>query len=345
MNKIDILYQSSSAYAIPAAVSICSLLDNNKDIERIILWYIDDGLSEKDRLGIQRLIARYGRELHFLSGIETDKYLESSGVRKWSGSYATFYKLFLCQEVKDADRVLYIDADTLVKGSIKELCEIPLEGWGCAMVCSAMCSEVRAFLNLKEYYNAGMELFNLVYWKQHHIRESIIKTINSTEFKKATVVADESLINVVLKGHIKKMPLKFDCEATWWLWGQDTRFYERLGWKTREDAFYSVEEVRRAYNNPTIIHFMDLTTGRPWDRYNDHPFRKDFEYYLSVLSPWKAIDLKNKGLGGDSSFLLWLKYIIKRIMPFNMRRELGFRQHVNGWQKIISELERETNDR
>lgn len=49
MKTLDILYQSSSAYTPISAVSILSLLENNRDIDVLKLWFIDDNLNDSDK--------------------------------------------------------------------------------------------------------------------------------------------------------------------------------------------------------------------------------------------------------------------------------------------------------
>ena len=339
MDKLNVLYQSSSAYAIPAAVSICSLFENNKDIESIKIWYIDDGLSDIDKEKISELANRYKRELEFLSPKAIEKFLSDSGVEKWKGSYATFYKLFICNEINGIDRLLYIDSDTVVSGSLKELINYDLDGYACGMVASAMSKEYRDYMGVDPYFNGGFELYNLDYWKKNNISDKLVDNIKDEKKRaKYTIIADESLINVSLPGEIKKLPLKYDCEATWWLWGRDRGIRKKMGWSDN-DGYYTIEEVEKAYKAPVIKHYMDLTTGRPWDYLNDHPFKDDYYRYLEILKPWKELELQNRGLGGNSKFLLRCKWIIKKIMPWQIRRRLGYKQHCNACIAMIKKVQ------
>lgn len=338
MSTLNILYQSSSAYAIPAAVSICSLYENNKDIEDLRVFYIDDGLTEEDRKQLDLLAERYGRKITFINPEKTKQFLAEKNIEMWSGSYATYYKLFICNELMDIDRIAYIDSDTVVAGSLKGLISLDLEGYACGMVASAMCPEIKRFLHVKNYYNAGFELYNLDYWRKNNVGDHIIDCVlNEKTRYKYTIVADESLINASINKKIKKVPLKYDCEATWWLWGSNKSVRKKLGWGDN-DGDYSLAEIKKTYKHPTIIHFMDLTTGRPWDYLNDHPFRSEYYKYLEILKPWKEVSFNNRGLGGKSKFLLRMKWLVKKIMPFKLRGILGYNQHRNAWIRSIEKV-------
>lgn len=339
MKKINILYQSSAAYAIPAAVSMCSLFHNNQEIEDIKIWFIDVGMTKEDREGLLNLAKRYNREIIFLSGSETDRMLSDAGVKLWSGSYATFYKIFTCCQLEDIDRILYIDADTLILDSIAQLCEYDMEGYACAMAGSGMTGTIKDYMGLKDYYNAGIIYFNLKYWREHNMEKEFIDVIKGDDCFKYTVVGDETLNNYVMRGKIKKLPLRYNFESSWWLWGWNQRLYSKLGWEHAEDCYYSQEEIKHARKNPCVAHYVDLTTGRPWDYLNDNPFRKEFEEYSELLKPWKNIDFAMRGIGGNNKLIAWLKWLIKKLLPFSLRSRMGFHQHDSYWRKKVRELQ------
>ncbi len=338
MNRLDILYQSSSAYAVPAAVSICSLFENNKNIDTIKIWFIDGGLTEEDKINLDKLAQRYSREIEYLSGENAEKILSEAGVKLWSGSYATFYKIFICQELEDIDKILYIDADTVILGSLDEMCDYNMDGYACAMAASGITKTVKEYIGVSDYYNAGVIYFNLKYWREHNVKDDFLKVIKGKECYKYTVVGDETLNNYVMRGKIKKLPLKYNLESSWGLWGWNYKLYDKLGWNNPDKCPYSIDEIKESKKNPIIGHYVDLTTGRPWDYINDNPFRSEFEYYSEILKPWKTIDFAMRGIGGNNKLIAWLKYIVKKLMPLSLRSRIGFYQHDKAWKKKINEL-------
>ena len=338
MGRLDVLYQSSSAYAIPAAVSICSLLENNRNIGELNIWFIDGGLTEEDREHLHELVDRYGRSLRFISGSETDRLLKEAGIELWSGSYATFYKIFICSQIPDIDALLYIDADTLVLDSLEELCGFEFGGHACAMVGSGMTATVKDYLDLPDYFNAGVIYYNLLYWREHRVFDMFMSVIHGPDREKYTLIGDETLTNYVLKGKIKKLPLKYNFELSWWLWGWNKRIYPKLGWKNEADAYYRPDEIKAAGNRPCIAHYVDLTTGRPWDYLNDSPFRVQYEHYRAILHPWKEMTFAMRGIGGNNKFVVRAKALVKKMLPFPVRSRLGFYQHDSAWKQKIDQL-------
>lgn len=338
MSKINVLYQSSSAYVIPAAVSMCSLFENNQNIDEINIWFIDVGLTVEDKNGLCELVNRYSRKIVFISSKETDQTLSEAGVNLWSGSYATFYKIFTCSQLTEIDSLLYIDADTLILDSIQVLCDIKLDGYACAMVGSGMTNTIKEFMGVKDYHNAGIIYFNLKYWRENNVEEDFLSIINGNKCSKYTIVGDETLINYVLKDRIKMLPLKYNFESSWWLWGWNCKLYKKLGWECLEESYYSPAEIYEAKEKPVIAHYVDLTTGRPWDYLNDNLFRSEFEEYSAILKPWKEIDFAMRGIGGNNKLIAKLKYLIKKLLPFSLRSRLGFYQHDNYWKGKVNEI-------
>ena len=336
MKILNVLYQSSSAYAIPAAVSICSLCENNVNLDEIHIWMIDGGLTKQDREHLRKLASRYKRSITFLSGKATDDMLKQAGVKLWNESYSTFYKIFSFREMTQIDKILYIDADTLILGSLEKLCDFSMNDYACAMVLSAMTKEVKNFIGVEYYYNAGIVYFNLDYWRKHHLESKFLDVIHSEQCSKYTFIGDETLINYVLKGKIKKMPLQYNLESSWGLWGWNHSLYDKLGWESK--VYYSDKEIAYARRKPVIAHYVDLTTGRPWDYLNDNPFREEFAQYLKLTKPWKKIDFAMRGIGGNNKAIARLKWAVKKVMPTSVRSKIGFFQHQQYWVKRIESL-------
>ena len=338
MSKLNVLYQSNEAFVIPLSVSLLSLYENNKDIDELNVYIIDDNIEDVSKKKIEEISEKFKRNVIFLNVGDIERFLTDNGVgMQQTNSYTTFFKIFSTHLLSDLDKILYIDADTVVLGSLKDLCDEDLEGYGCGMVNTAICGVVKKYLRTKNHFNGGVIYLNLNYWRENDIYNRFRRAITCERSKYYNLIGDESLFNMVLKGHIKKLPLKYNFESSWWLWGWNTSLYGRLGWNDRKNAYYSLDEIKKARNNPTIAHYINLTTGRPWEDYNDNPFKKEFEYYLKKLNPWKGIELNNTGIGAESKMLLRIKYLIRKVMPFKLRSYIGFVQHEKAWKNKIVE--------
>ena len=116
--KVNVAYACNDAYIMHTGISIISLLENNKDIEEICIYFIDMGISEKSKIDLEEIADKYSRQLIIIpfSDWEGDLPVDSTG-RHIKSVYA---KIFFGR-IPDIDRILYIDSDTIVADSIRKL--------------------------------------------------------------------------------------------------------------------------------------------------------------------------------------------------------------------------------
>ena len=79
-------------------------------------------------------------------------------------------------ELLPCDKVLHMDADTIVNGSLNALDEIDMEGKWYAM-CEEKYGHYRPFG--EKYYNAGVFLLNLKQMREDHISERMVEYLNT----------------------------------------------------------------------------------------------------------------------------------------------------------------------
>ncbi|MBQ7832742.1 MAG: hypothetical protein IJ336_04095, partial [Lachnospiraceae bacterium] len=117
-SHINVLYQCDNNYAPFMGVSLTSLLMNNVELENLHIFLLGKDLSIENMQKIQRTCDEYGRKIIFLDCVGLDERIENYGMNKYRGSYATFYKLFVSELLKDmgitVQRMLYIDSDTVI---------------------------------------------------------------------------------------------------------------------------------------------------------------------------------------------------------------------------------------
>ena len=207
--------------------------------------------------------------------------LGSSNPQPWVTS-ATYYRLYLSEILPDLiEKVIYLDSDILVRHDLEELWNVEISDYSIACVqdCNAYKDEHYERLQYpkeKGYFNAGMLLVNLKYWREHEMIDKFVHFIqhHSDRIK----LHDQDVLNYVLRDSKKEVNLKWnfqeDCLKTQF---SSSLFCQEKEW----------EEVR---NNPAIIHF----TGplKPWFSDCQHPFKKLYLAYMKQTK-WKSYQLVN----------------------------------------------------
>lgn len=291
---IHIACNIDSHYVRHCAVMLVSLFENNRR-EEFCVHVIARGLSDGNREILTQLAAKYGSRVLFY---EPDlRLLEGFTIRKFSKriSMATYYRCILSALLpREVDRVLYLDCDIVVMGDIRPLWDTPLDGVGVAAVEDMGCREAARYEVLKypmedSYFNAGVLLVNLDWWREHDVPRACADYYH--RYPERILFNDQDLLNSVLRGHKRLADLK---------WNVQDAFYrlslqQDEAWRGRLDG---------VLQNPVILHF---TNRKPWEYDSQHPLREVYFRYQD-LTPWRGQRVLNNPLMRVRRFF--------RLLPF-----------------------------
>lgn len=261
-------------YVQHCAVTLVSLFDNNRN-EKFSVHILAQDLSEEDKNILQQLAGRYQSSVYFYS--PSPKLLEGFSIRKFSKriSMATYFRCLLSDILpQEIDRVLYLDCDIVVLGDIRPFWNMPVDQVGVAAVEDMGCHEKERYDILKypmsdSYFNAGVLLINLAYWREHHIAQACIDYFH--KYPERILFNDQDLLNSVL--HQNKILIDL-------CWNVQDAFYRNP--KIRNDAWE--KKFVNVLKHPIILHY---TNRKPWSYDSQHPLRQAYFTYLD-LTPWKG---------------------------------------------------------
>ena len=271
---IHIACNIDSHYVRHCAVTLVSLFENNRR-EEFSVHVIARGLSGGEKDILTQLAAKYGSRVLFY---EPDlRLLEGFTIRKFSKriSMATYYRCILSALLpREVDKVLYLDCDIVVTGDVRPLWDTPLDGVGVAAVEDMGCREAARYEVLKypmedSYFNAGVLLVNLDWWREHDVPRACADYYH--RYPERILFNDQDLLNSVLHGHKRLVDLK---------WNVQDAFY-RLSLQQDEAWRGRLTEV---LSHPVILHF---TNRKPWEYDSQHPLRGVYFKYQD-LTPWRG---------------------------------------------------------
>lgn len=195
---------------------------------------------------------------------------------------ATYYRLFLQKFLdEDIDRLLYLDGDIVVTGSLRPLWETKLNGYAIGAV-TDMSESLQEYTRLgypreKGYFNAGVLLINLVYWRDHDVQNSFLDLIlNHPDQIK---LHDQDVLNICFCDSKLRLPLKYNVQNGFFF----KREYLEL------DAEKYKEQINEAVSDSVIIHYTCQI--KPWYKESKHPLAKEFWKYLN-MTEWKGYKAK-----------------------------------------------------
>ena len=268
---MNIAYACDNNFVDVMCVSIMSFNDHNCDAN---IYILDCGIEDANKQKIMKLCS--GKNAVFfidakktLDGLDYDLNLDR-------GSIASYARLFLGSMLpNDVDKVLYLDSDTMIRGTLIDLYNIELESYtigGIRDSFSALNKKVFGIEKNGLFINAGVLLIDLNMWRKKEIEKqiSILLTNQNKIFQ-----GDQGVINTIFHGDVKELPLKYDVMT--YLYDFT---YEEMMMYRKPDDYFSKEEVTVAKQNPIIVHFSSsFRSYRPWEKELPHPFFDEWFYY------------------------------------------------------------------
>jgi lipopolysaccharide biosynthesis glycosyltransferase len=308
---LQVAYASDENYVPVMGVSLMSLLDRNRDLKEIRIYILDDGIRDESRAVLEELAASYGqgREIRFISAVPL---LEAVGDKIKSygcvpNGNTTFARLFLSDLLPDLrGRLLYIDCDTLVGGSLAPLLELDMGGRCIGMVHDCISREYLGVLpvKLEHYHNAGFLLVDLDAWKAKDAESLLLKGLAAGYG--TYPLPDQDMLNMSLRDEIVELDFRYNFQSPFFLFsaGQLAAVY-------RQDYFREhAEEFAKAKRSVTIAHFSGNSFIRPWYANSNHPWKSLYDsYYFS--SPWK--DRAQKRYDWERHY--WLQHFFASRLP------------------------------
>ena len=284
-NVMHIVYAADRSYAPILGVSIVSLFENNSQVQIHIL---DAGISQTDRGRIEDVCESYQMPApNWIPANDISNELKMA-VSADRGSMAQYARIFISRHLDESiDRILYLDCDTIITGSLRELWEMDLKGRTVAVLLDAFSKYYRYNVGLQPgdiMFNSGVILVDMKRWRGQDVERRVLSFIRSRHgfIEKG----DQGALNAVLSHDCICFESKFNAVTIFF----DFSYKEMLRYR-RPPGYYSEEQIRNAVENPVIIHFtVSFLSKRPWMKGCEHPWKAEWLKY-KAMSPWKDTPL------------------------------------------------------
>ena len=267
---------------MPCGVMICSLCENNREEHIRFHVIVDNEVTEANKQLLQTTVDAYGNDIAFydMSGKDRARFTIGGGNLEHSHlTVSTYYRL-LAEDIlpSDVHRVIYLDCDMIVRRSLATLQKMDLEGKAVAAVPDLSEAMPERYSRLgypmeKGYFNAGLLVINLDFWREHHLREVFLDFFKGNHQKCRQ--HDQDVLNVCCQDSKVVLPLKYN--------SQDGFYYRR---KYIDVNRYN-GQWEEALTNPVVLHF---TANKPWEVECDFPYKDEFFKY-QALTVWKGTPL------------------------------------------------------
>ena len=261
-NSLNVFFAVDKNYLIHFTVTLTSLLENNKDLDLTV--FIIHDLDDTNLLNetVSFLHAAYKVNINL---IRVDNSIFDNFQITLYISKATYFRLLFADILPEyIQSGLYLDCDTIVTGSLRELANLDFINEFNENDYSILAvrdkNELIEIKRLKSlgiktemYFNAGVMMINLKQWREQKVSDKLI--LLAQNYKEHLLWWDQDVLNIFFRNKCGKM-----------------------------DNTYNEFPAKLLSMMPVIIHFSG--SSKPWHYFNEHPYKSIYWKYL-LLTPFK----------------------------------------------------------
>jgi len=272
---MEIVACTDTHFIMPTGVMMYSVCVNNADEPITFHIVIDKGVTERQKDDLRKTVQAFPHKsvaFYCVDGANYEKLPKRENYP--SITQATYYRLDLAKILpSDIDKVLYLDGDIICRKSLSALWKTDISQYAVAGVPDVGEADFEKDNHLHlcpwtGYFNAGVLLINLKWWREHSVAEEFNSFIvNHSEWIQ---FQDQDVLNYVFNEHKLLLPITYNLETDFLCQGTDYGIH--------------LKEVMETIKDPTVLHFT--TTQKPWKTSSRHPFRSSFTKYWSQTI-WK----------------------------------------------------------
>ncbi len=293
---MDIVFSADTNYIIPAGVMMTSVSLNNKDTDITFHALIDESVTEIQKQQLEVVVADNSRHhiLYYVMDASQFSSLPKLGEVKLHITQAAYYRLFLTEILPaDLEKVLYLDGDIAVTGSLTELWNTEMGDCAVASV-TDMSEAIQEYSRLGYdsafgYFNSGVLLINLKYWRENKVVDTFQKIMAVTPER--IKFHDQDVLNISFYNCKKQLSLKYNV--------QNGFLYKKEFWEIDSQKYE--QSVTEAIKRPVIIHYSARV--KPWFVDCENPLKDKWIYYYKKTQ--------------------WRRYRLKRKDPLTLRNRIG----------------------
>ncbi len=294
-DRIECAFTTDDNYCQHLGVTLASLLHNNRG-NALLFHIVYNGVTPENLARLRSVIA--GRpDVEALFYELDDAPLRHFPIRIHL-SLASYFRLFLPDVLPETSRrVLYLDADIVVRSDLRALWQTRLDGCliGAARDPFAASNARLSLPPDNPEFNSGVLVVDLAGWRRESLIARFVDYINANEA--ILRYLDQDVLNVVLRGRIKSIDYAWNFQAR-------TRYEDVSDIVPDRRRFEAIREA------PNIVHYTSHL--KPWRYSDDVPFKREYLHYLA-LTPWRG------SAGRDRTPRLIARRILRRWAPAMLR--------------------------
>lgn len=194
---------------------------------------------------------------------------------------ATYYRLLFPMILPAGiSRLIFLDSDMIIAGSLRELWQTSLQGQPVAAVIDRSQAENLERLELEggSYFNGGVLLIDLDAWRAEDVIERGLAYAIANPEK--VIYCDQDVMNSLFHRRCLALPPRWNALPHLWGLTPDPEL---------QGAPLAAAELQ-ARRDPAIVHFAGGGPAKPWNHHCRHPWAARYREILA-RTPWASVPL------------------------------------------------------
>jgi lipopolysaccharide biosynthesis glycosyltransferase len=275
---VTVLHVSCAADAryVPHTAAMLHSVLTEAGFEEIRVHFLrGQGVTAEHARALTEMVSAHGGAISFLdvpgdrvAGLPT---MDEIGPPMWN-------RFFLTELLPDVERILYLDADTIVLDSLQALWETDLDGCHVGAVTNVFQEDhiplpARLGLEPRDYFNSGVLLMNLDLMRRDGSAAALFEYARANAER--LVWPDQDVLNAVLGPTRRRLAPRWNCMTS----------VLRFPWAA---YVFSAEELEEARRRPAIRHFEGPSVNKPWHILCDGD-RREAYFRHRRQTPWPTV--------------------------------------------------------
>lgn len=276
--KKAVVYCVTGSHIQLAAVSIASVVNTYEGNEPLDILVVVNELGNEEILKLKSISRLYGEKNVIITIWYPPKIINE--IKNYSNSRfpeVTLWRLFLPSYFSNYDYILYLDNDTIVYDDVSNFFDLIPDQKSIAAVRDFYFSVISdtedsfkyfGVKTMKNYFNSGVILFNVVVFNEQIRPEAIVRMINKNEY----LYLDQTILNILCERSVELLPYEYNYQ-------KDDHWLFDWAKNVNPLKFLKIEKARK---NIKIRHFVEFEkNSMPWEHLSiQDKWEKDFWNYL-----------------------------------------------------------------
>ena len=260
----SIVFGIDENYAQHLSVALESLFQNNN--YPIKVYILNSDLTDQSISKIESIAKRYNQ---FISFYKVDISLFKDFPEFLHISKAAYFRLLIPDLLGSNEKIaLYCDADVVITGDISALFKMEIENYSLAAVgnISSFCHIQRLrLINVDTYFDAGLLLINLTFWRDHDMRNKVMRYISKNHER--LLYVEQDAINSLLGRDVLEISPKFSLQSNY--------IKRDISDLVRFKKFGPINDI---FKDVRVIQFAG--SSKPWQYLNNDYYKNLYWQYI-----------------------------------------------------------------